>query len=175
MSEELFNSASCSGDCTSCGSDCQDLDQPTVTLTLDDDTEVKCAVLTIFPAPNQKEYIALLPLDENGENEDGEVYLYRYYEENGQPNLDNIDSDEEYEIAAEAFDELMDTEQFNEMEENATEEEEAQTLKRLQNPAGDLIFLPGFSLFFSQIPIISYLYSFSASLFKICFYSFTDV
>ena len=76
---------------------------------LDDDTEVKCAVLTIFPAPNQKEYIALLPLDENGENEDGEVYLYRYYEENGQPNLDNIDSDEEYEIAADAFDELMDT------------------------------------------------------------------
>ena len=113
MSEELFNSASCSGDCADCGSDCQDLDQPTVTLTLDDDTEVKCAVLTIFPAPNQKEYIALLPLDE--------------------------------------------------------------TLKRLQNPAGDLIFLPGFSLFFSQIPIISYLYSFSASLFKICFYSFTDV
>ena len=122
MSEELFNSASCSGDCTSCGSDCQDLDQPTVTLTLDDDTEVKCAVLTIFPAPNQKEYIALLPLDENGENEDGEVYLYRYYEDNGQPNLDNIDSDEEYEIAADAFDELMDTEQFNEMEENSTEE-----------------------------------------------------
>ena len=81
MSEELFNSASCSGDCADCGSDCQDLDQPTVTLTLDDDTEVKCAVLTIFPAPNQKEYIALLPLDENGENEDGEVYLYRYYEE----------------------------------------------------------------------------------------------
>ena len=70
MSEELFNSASCSGDCADCGSDCQDLDQPTVTLTLDDDTEVKCAVLTIFPAPNQKEYIALLPLDENGENED---------------------------------------------------------------------------------------------------------
>ena len=46
----------------------------------------------------------LKTLDENGENEDGEVYLYRYYEENGQPNLDNIDSDEEYEIAADAFD-----------------------------------------------------------------------
>ena len=39
-----------------------------------------------------------------------------------QPNLDNIDSDEENEIAADAFDELMDTEQFNEMEENSTEE-----------------------------------------------------
>ena len=123
MSEELFNSASCSGDCTSCGSDCQEeMDQPTVTLTLDDDTEVKCAVLTIFPAPNLKEYIALLPLDENGENEDGEVYLYRYYEENGQPNLDNIDSDEEYEIAADAFDELMDTQEFNALEEDSDEE-----------------------------------------------------
>ena len=31
-------------------------------------------------------------------------------------------NDEEYEIAADAFDELMDTEQFNEMEENSTEE-----------------------------------------------------
>ena len=126
--------------------DAENDEEMTVTLTLDDGTELECVVLTIFEA-GEKEYIALLPLDENGENEDGEVYLYRYYEENDQPNLDNIDSDEEYEIAADA----------------------------LQNPAGDLIFLPGFSLFFSQIPIISYLYSFSASLFKICFYSFTDV
>ena len=116
MSEELFNSASCSGDCTSCGSDCQDLDQPTVTLTLDDDTEVKCAVLTIFPAPNQKEYIALLPLDENGENEDGEVYLYRYSEtEDGTPVLDNIMDDDEYEIVADAFDEMLDDQEYDEL------------------------------------------------------------
>ena len=115
MSEELFNSASCSGDCTSCGSDCQDLDQPTVTLTLDDDTEVKCAVLTIFPAPNQKEYIALLPLD-GREAEDGEVYLYRYVEDiNGNPDLENIDSDEEYEIVADAFDELLDSAEYDEL------------------------------------------------------------
>lgn len=49
MSEELFNSASCSGDCADCGSDCQDLDQPTVTLTLDDDTEVKMCRTDHFP------------------------------------------------------------------------------------------------------------------------------
>ena len=126
MSDEFTNSACAPSDCATCGLNCggnaSEEQHNTITLTLDDDTEVKCAVLTIFPAPNQKEYIALLPLDENGENEDGEVYLYRYYEENGQPNLDNIDSDEEYEIAADAFDELMDTEQFNEMEENSTEE-----------------------------------------------------
>ena len=50
MSEELFNSASCSGDCADCGSDCQDLDQPTVTLTLDDDTEVKMCRTDHFPS-----------------------------------------------------------------------------------------------------------------------------
>ena len=157
MSEELFNSASCSGDCADCGSDCQDLDQPTVTLTLDDDTEVKCAVLTIFPAPNQKEYIALLPLDENGENEDGEVYLYRYYEENGQPNLDNIDSDEEYEIAADAFDELMDGRKFH-------RRVSAQNLKPFQNPAGDLVFLPGFSFSLSRSSYFLFVQLFCISL-----------
>ena len=74
---DLENSA-CTGSCDSCGSDCNlDLSNPnaTVTLTLDDDSELVCAVLTIFPAGEHK-YIALLPLDENGENQDGEVFLY---------------------------------------------------------------------------------------------------
>ena len=38
----------------------------TVTLTLDNDEVVECAVLTIFSA-NGQDYIALLPLDEKGE------------------------------------------------------------------------------------------------------------
>ena len=50
----------------------------TVTLTLDNDEVVECAVLTVYTA-NDKEYIALLPLNEEGESEDGDVYLYRYY------------------------------------------------------------------------------------------------
>ena len=77
---DLENSA-CTGSCDSCGSDCNlDLSNPnaTVTLTLDDDSELVCAVLTIFPAGEHK-YIALLPLDENGENQDGEVFLYRFF------------------------------------------------------------------------------------------------
>ncbi len=117
MDETFTQSAACDGDCASCGSDCGiDLSQPTVTLTLDDDTELVCAVVNIFSAPNGKEYIALLPLDENGENQDGEVYLYRYSEEqSGQPALANIEDDEEYELAADAFDEMLDTMQFDEM------------------------------------------------------------
>lgn len=86
----------------------------TVTLTLDDDEVVECAVLTIYEA-NGKDYIALLPLDENGESESDDVYLYRYAEVDGEPTLENIEDDDEYEIAADAFDEWMDEQEFEEL------------------------------------------------------------
>lgn len=86
----------------------------TVTLTLDDGTELECIVLTIFPA-GEKEYIALLPM-EGAESEEGEVYLYRYSEtEDGQPNLENIEDDDEYETVADAFDELLDAQEYDEL------------------------------------------------------------
>lgn len=105
----------CSGDCTSCGSDCSS-DHATVTLTLDNGEVLECAILTIFPV-QEKQYIALLPLNENGENEDGEVFLYRFEEVDGNPTLDNIEDDDEYEMVADAFDELMDEQEFEEMDE----------------------------------------------------------
>ncbi|WP_278455986.1 DUF1292 domain-containing protein [[Clostridium] scindens] len=86
----------------------------TVELTLDNDEVVECAILTLFEAGG-KEYIALLPLNEDGETEDGDVYLYRYTEDaNGEPELENIEDDDEYEIAADAFEEWMDTQEFEE-------------------------------------------------------------
>lgn len=94
--------------------DAENDEEMTVTLTLDDGTELECVVLTIFEA-GEKEYIALLPLDDR-EAEDGEVYLYRYVEDiNGNPDLENIDSDEEYEIVADAFDELLDSAEYDEL------------------------------------------------------------
>jgi len=107
----------CGGDCAACETDCEtglDQQDAMVTLTLDDDTEVDCAVLTIFPV-GDREYIALLPIDEEGNNDDGEVYLYRYTEVNGNPMLDNIEDDDEYELAADAFDELLDSAEFDEI------------------------------------------------------------
>ena len=86
----------------------------TFTLTLDNDEVVDCAVLTTYQAGGN-EYIALLPLNEEGESEDGEVYLYRYKEVDGEPTLENIEDDEEYEIAADAFDEWMDEQEFEEL------------------------------------------------------------
>lgn len=87
----------------------------TVELTLDNDEVVECAILTLFEAGG-KEYIALLPLNEDGETEDGDVFLYRYTEDaDGEPELENIEDDDEYEIAADAFDEWMDTQEFEEL------------------------------------------------------------
>lgn len=86
----------------------------TVTLTLDNDEVVECVVLTTYTA-NEQEYIALLPVDENGDSTDGDVYLYRYAVVDGEPTLENIEDDDEYEIAADAFDEWMDEQEFMEL------------------------------------------------------------
>lgn len=91
-------------------------EEVTVTLTLDNDEELECAVLTIYSV-DDKEYIALLPLDEVGDNEEGEVYIYRYIEtEDGEPTLENIEDDDEYEAAADAFDEWLDEQEFEELD-----------------------------------------------------------
>ena len=90
----------------------------TVTLTLDDDTELVCDVITIFPC-GEKNYIALLP---QNSSEEGEVYLYEFRETNDEPELINIESDEEFERVSDAFDEWLDSEEFDEMFEDEDEE-----------------------------------------------------
>ena len=96
------------------GENGEEAEETTVTLTLDDDTTLECIVINIFQA-GDKEYIALLPM-EGEAAEDGEVYLYRYSEdEDGQPNLENIEDDEEFEIVSDAFDEMLDSAEFDEL------------------------------------------------------------
>ena len=93
----------------------------TVTLTLDNDEELECALLTIFETAGQ-EYIALLPLDEEGNNDDGQVYLYRYFEQDsGEPRLENIEEDEEFDRASDAFDEWLDLQEYEELDLDALE------------------------------------------------------
>lgn len=99
----------------------------TVELDLEDGTRVVCAIVTILTLSNQ-DYIVLLPLDENGENEDGEVWFYRYHENpddpNEEPELGYIDDDDEYEAVADAFDEYLDTVEFDELVELEDDNEE---------------------------------------------------
>ena len=88
----------------------------TVTLTLENDEELECAVLTIFESDG-REYIALLPLDENGDSDDGQVYLYRFIDngEDEEPGLENILEDEEFERVSEAFNGWMEEQDFGDI------------------------------------------------------------
>ena len=93
------------------------LETEVVTLTLDDNEEVECSIITTY-AIEDKEYIVLLPLDENGENEDGDVWIYRFVRDTTGGNdheIINIEDDDEYEIAVDKFDEWLDTQEFNEV------------------------------------------------------------
>lgn len=93
-------------------------EEMTVDLDLDDGTSVTCAVITILTVSDQ-DYIVLLPLDESGENSEGEVWFYRYRENpddpDEEPELMYIEDDEEYEAVAEAFDEYLDSAEFDEL------------------------------------------------------------
>ena len=93
-------------------------EEMTVELNLEDGTTVVCAIITILDVDGQ-DYIVLLPLDEDGNNDDGEVWFYRYSENpddpNEEPELGFIDSDEEYEAVADAFDEYLDSVEFDEI------------------------------------------------------------
>lgn len=89
----------------------------TVTLTLDNDEELICDVLTIFETDG-RQYIALLPpIDEEG-NEDGQIYLYRLIDngEGADPDLECILDDKEFEHVSEAFDEWMDEQDFGDID-----------------------------------------------------------
>ncbi len=92
-------------------------EEMTVTLHLDD-KDVECAILVILEV-NEQDYIFLLPLDENGENEDGHVWFYGYSENeddvNEEPKLRYIEDDKEYQAVADAFDEYLESSEFDEL------------------------------------------------------------
>ena len=83
-----------------------------VTITLEDDSEIECEVLTIFEVEEQ-DYIALL--HDNGA-EDGEIFIYRYFEdEDGEPGLDNIETQEEFDMVSEVFDSIVEDGEYDEI------------------------------------------------------------
>lgn len=102
-------------------------EEMTVDLELEDGENVTCAVITILTV-REKDYIALLPLDENGQNNDGEVWFYGYREDetnpNAEPELIYIEDDEEYDVVADAFEEFLDNEEFDELMDEEDSEEE---------------------------------------------------
>lgn len=89
----------------------------TVELDLDEGT-VTCEVITILTVAG-KDYIALLPDGQDPEDE-MEVWFYGYSENpddpNEEPELIYIESDDEYEAVADAFDEYLDECEFDQLD-----------------------------------------------------------
>lgn len=90
-------------------------EEMSVTLTLENG-DVECAIVVILTIEDQ-DYMVLLPLDENGENHDGEVWFYRYFENEDifkDPDLEYIESDEELNAISELFEEFLENSERDE-------------------------------------------------------------
>jgi uncharacterized protein YrzB (UPF0473 family) len=94
----------------------EEADDIRVTLELEDGNR-ECMILTIFDVGEQ-DYIALMPLNPDGsEPDEGDVYLYRYSEdEQGLPQIDFIGDDDEFEAVSDRFDELLDENMYENMD-----------------------------------------------------------
>ena len=91
---------------TGCGCGCGDETEESiiyVTFDDEDDTEVPCSVLDIFEC-NGREYIAIAPKADVDNEDEAEVYFYRYSENGEEVKLDDIETDEEWNDVAELFD-----------------------------------------------------------------------
>ena len=71
-----------------------------ITITFEDGEEVVCDVIGVLEVDGQ-DYIALIPTDDDG------VLIFKYTESAEGVALGDIDSDETYEIVAEAFDQAL--------------------------------------------------------------------
>jgi len=92
-----------------------------VVLTLENDEEITCDVIATFPCSNGNSYIALLPVDD----EDSNYFLYRYtVDADGELVLEDIEEDSEFDLASEAFDELLDEMEYDEMFDDEEEGDE---------------------------------------------------
>ncbi len=91
-------------------------EQTTVEIELDEGKVVNCALIIVLTV-NSKDYIVLLPLDENGQNNDGNVWFYEFIlsSPDAEPELGNIEDDDEYEAVSEAFDLYLDDVEFDEL------------------------------------------------------------
>ena len=86
-----------------------------LTLELDDNKTLDCQILAVIEVDKQ-DYIYLLPMDSSYQSEEGEFFIYRYFEDEDENiTLENDLSDEEFEKAADAYDELLDASEYDEI------------------------------------------------------------
>ena len=87
--------------------------EDTITLSFEEG-DVECSILASFPL-NNKDYIALLPLAPVEGIEEDEILLYAYKMNGDDIELEEILDEDEFDLVADTFDEMLDEEAFNEM------------------------------------------------------------
>jgi len=94
-------------------------EEMTVELNLDDGSNVICNIVTIFEVGGA-DYVALQPQNQNPLSPEQEVWFYRYSENPNNPDeeplLEYIDDDLEYEIVLDAFEEYLDNQLFDDLD-----------------------------------------------------------
>ena len=90
--------------------------EDTITLLLENNEEIECDILAIFPI-NEQSYIALMPQKILEGYEEGEYFLYRYQSDGNSVELSDIESDSEWEMVEDKFEELLDEDEFNKISE----------------------------------------------------------
>jgi len=92
-----------------------ELTNDTISIFLENNEEVMCDILAIFPLKD-KFYAALLPQKPIAGYEECEYFLYRYESDGENAELFDIESDEEWELVEDKFEELLDEEEFNQLD-----------------------------------------------------------
>ena len=97
----------------------EDYNPDIVTLSDDDGKEYTFEVLDAIES-DMGRYLAMLPVYDDPQktlDDSDELVIVKVEEEDGEEFYSEIEDDDEYEIAADAFDEYMDEQEFEEMEE----------------------------------------------------------
>jgi len=85
----------------------------TVTLELEDGTNLECDVILIFEIEEyDQDYVALYPCS----GEPDEIYLMRCdYDGGDEMSIEEIDDEEEFEVVSETFDAIREEEEWNDL------------------------------------------------------------
>lgn len=93
-----------------------DITEDTISLILEDGSEIECDILAIFPIKEQF-YVALMPQTPIEGYDENAYFFFRYQSDGEEVEISEIESDEEWEAVEDKFEELLDEEEFNNMEE----------------------------------------------------------
>ena len=116
MEEEKFGCGHSCDACHGCGHDYEEEDEGILTFVDEEGNDVRFEVLDVV-SMEDKEYLVVLPLDEEQDEEEGNVLILEIKQEDGEEVYDTVTDDEEAEKVFVKFQEQNDLTEESEDEE----------------------------------------------------------